>query len=149
MALKLALTDIDGTRRDDGRRRETVGNELRTYLEQFADVLRAPVAILDDELRVRGVNRAFCEHFRVAPDEVEGILLRDLGNGHWNKPELLTGLSRLRTDHDKIDDFPIEDEFGSIGRRRLLVNASRFPSSVSASPIIVLTMHEDGPNREG
>ena len=47
-----------------------------------------PFLILDEDLRIEGVNRAFCKQFQVTAEEVEGKRLFDIGNGQWDIPEL-------------------------------------------------------------
>jgi len=50
------------------------------YAEGIVDTVREPLLILNADLRVMTVNRAFCQVFRVKPEETEKQLIYDLGN---------------------------------------------------------------------
>jgi two-component system, chemotaxis family, CheB/CheR fusion protein len=49
---------------------------------------RAPLPVLDADLRVQTANRPFYDIFQVSPAETEGRRLFDLGTGEWNIPAL-------------------------------------------------------------
>jgi two-component sensor histidine kinase len=49
---------------------------------------RAPVLLLDANLRVVGASNSFCAAFDLAPEDVAGCDLGSLGEGEWDLPQL-------------------------------------------------------------
>jgi len=74
---------------------------------------------------VQSANRAFYNTFDVKPAETEGRMVYDLGDGQWDIPELRRLLTEILPNNDFFEDFEVEHEFPTIGRRVMLLNASR------------------------
>jgi hypothetical protein len=89
------------------------------------DSLRESLIVTDWELRVKHANKPFYESFQVNPAETEGRLIYELGNRQWNIPKLRTLLEEILPQQQSFDDFEVEHEFESIGRRTMLLNARR------------------------
>jgi PAS domain S-box-containing protein len=94
-------------------------------VHSIIDTVREPLLILDGHLRVQSANRSFYRTFRVSAQDTEGHLLCDLGDRQWNIPHLQTLLEEILVRHTSFDDFEIEHDFPAIGRKVLLLNASR------------------------
>src|SRR4051812_49773426 len=69
--------------------------EALAYAESIVDTVRDPLLLLDADLRVRSASRSFYEDFGVKPEETEGRLVYELGNGQWDIPELRTLLEAI------------------------------------------------------
>jgi len=82
-----------------------------------------PLVILDATFSVRVGNVSFYREFQVNPEETDGRLIFDIGNRQWDIPELHTLLEELLPNKKSFDDFEVNQEFPSIGRRIMLVNA--------------------------
>ncbi len=104
--------------------------------------MREPFVVLDKSLRVRTANRSFYRNFQVSPEETEGHFIYDLGNGQWNIPRLRTLLNAVLSDHQSVHDFEMEHDFPAIGRKIMLLNASRF-QSIDSQPDLILLAIED------
>ena len=72
----LVLTLVDITRT---KRAEQAAEQSRAYAESIVATVREPLLVLDQDLRVISVNRAFCRRFKVSPNETERRL--DLRTG--------------------------------------------------------------------
>jgi two-component system, chemotaxis family, CheB/CheR fusion protein len=94
------------------------------YSNGIVETVRNPLLILDADLRVERANRAFSDHFQVAPEKTAGRLLHELGNGQWDIPLLRQALEVLAKGA-RLDDFEVEHEFPGIGRRILVLNARK------------------------
>ena len=81
--------------------------------------------MLDDALRVVVASRSFYRAFTVTPQDTEGRLLYELGNGQWNIPALRDLLTAVIPHHTTIEEFEVEDDFPIIGRRTMLLNARK------------------------
>jgi len=87
-------------------------------------------------------SASFYKTFRVSPGETEGRPVYELGNGEWNIPHLRTLLEEIIPRSHSIRDFEIEHEFRSIGRRTLLLNASRISHKEQEEEFILLAMED-------
>jgi two-component system, chemotaxis family, CheB/CheR fusion protein len=97
----------------------------RELAEKIVDTVREPLLVLHEDLRVQSANRAFYDAFRVEPAATEGSLVYDLGNRQWDIPELRRLLSEVLPSNEFFEDFEVEHDFPTIGRRTMLLNARR------------------------
>ena len=120
------------------------------YAEAVVATVRAPVLVLDADLRVRTANRAFYDTFEVAPTETEGRLLYELGDGQWNIPALRRLLDDVLPQDHYVTDFEVESEFDRIGRRTMRLNARRLVgiTGPSPSPSIFLSIEDVTASRQ-
>ncbi len=115
---------------------------------QMADTVREPFLVLDETLRVLYASGPFYRRFEVSPDETLGRPLFELGNGQWDIPrlrELLGDLLRAEPDGGAaVEDFPVEHEFESIGRRAMRLNARKLAGSPGerGSGLILLAIED-------
>jgi PAS domain-containing protein len=124
------------------RRQERAVQVALAYAENIIATLREPFVVLDKNLRVRTANRTFYATFHVEREETEGRFIFDLGNGQWNIPRLRTLLDEVLSDHDSVQDFDVEIDFPTIGKKVMLLNARRF-ASVENHPDLILLAFED------
>jgi two-component system CheB/CheR fusion protein len=124
----LAFLEVDSLRR------------ARAYAEAIVSNVGSPLVVLDPKLRVRTVNRAFCEMFKVSPGETVGQLLYDLGNGQWNIPELRRLLEDILPGKTSFHSFRVERNFASIGPRTMLLDARRFNPSDETEGALLLSI---------
>jgi transcriptional regulator with GAF, ATPase, and Fis domain len=123
---------------------------LQTSIEFLDDILgsiREPLVILDSDLKVVKANHSFYETFSVKPDETEGILIYDLGNGQWNIPKLKELLEDILPENTAFNDFEVEHDFETIGRKIMHLNARRIYREVNQTQLILLAI-EDVTERE-
>lgn len=121
--------------------------ESREYAESIVETVREPLVVLDADLRVISANRSFYETFKVKPGETAGQLLYDLGNRQWNIPKLRELLEEILPTDTTFDNFEVEHEFNTIGRRVMHLNARRIAKKTDESHLILLAI-EDGTERE-
>ena len=100
--------------------------ERHRSLEQaIVDTVREPLLVLDETFRVVTASRSFYAAFDVSGQDTEGRLLFELGDGQWNIPNLRTLLEDIIPRHSTIEEYEVEHEFPSIGRRTMLLNARK------------------------
>ena len=116
--LVLAMEDVT-----ERRRAERLLAEIETYAQNIVDTVREPLLMLDPTLRVRSANRAFYQTFQVSPEETEGSLIYELGNGQWDIPALRTLLEDIIPQSAVFNDYELTHDFPVIGRRVMLLNA--------------------------
>jgi PAS domain S-box-containing protein len=121
--------------------------ESREYAENIVETLREPLVVLDAELRVISANRSFYETFEVKPEETAGRLFYDLGNRQWNIPKLRELLEEILPTDTTFDNFEVEHEFNTIGRRIMHLNARRISKKTNETHLILLAI-EDATERK-
>ena len=110
------------------------------FLESVFDAVREPLVVLDGRLSVQSANRSFYRTFRVTPQETEGRLLYDLGNGQWDIPRLRTLLEEILPQRRSFEDFEVEHDFPDIGRKVMLLNARKLRQA--GAELILLAMED-------
>lgn len=99
--------------------------KARGHAESIVETVREPLMILDADLKVRGVNRAFYATFQKTPEETVGRPFTSLAGGAWNIPALIEPLERIQTEYNTIEDFEVTADFPRIGKRVMLLNARK------------------------
>jgi hypothetical protein len=84
--------------------------------------VRAPI-VLDQDLRVVAASRSFYLTFKVNPENTEGELLHELGDGEWNIPKLRLLLDKIIPEHGTMEAFEVEHDFPDVGHRTMCLNA--------------------------
>ncbi len=113
---------------DDITEVERQAHELegrREFAEKLVDSVREGLLILDSDLRVKQANQSFYEQFGVTPEQTEGRMVWELGNGQWDIPELRRLLEGVLPEDDAFNDYEVEHAFEGIGRRIMLLNGRR------------------------
>jgi two-component sensor histidine kinase len=92
-----------------------------TLAHAIVDTVREPLIVLDQDLRVVAASRSFYLTFKVNADDTQGKLLYDLGDGQWDIPKLRL----ILPEQGAMEDYEVEHDFPSIGRRTMLLNARK------------------------
>jgi len=99
--------------------------EAKDFAEAIVETLHEPLLVLHADLTIKSANPAFYDWFKVTPEETLGKKIYDLGNGQWNIPSLRTLLDDVLPHNNVFNDYEVNHEFETIGRRVMLVNARR------------------------
>jgi signal transduction histidine kinase/CheY-like chemotaxis protein len=134
--LVLAMEDVT-----ERRRSEADLKAIETYAQNIVDTVREPLLILDGTLRVRSGNRAFYQTFKVSLEETENRLIYELGNGQWDIPALRTLLEDIVPKSSVFNDFELEHDFPTLGRRVMLLNARKLQAGHHGE-LLVLAMED-------
>ena len=112
------------------------------YAESIINTVREPLIALDQDLRVVTASRSFYEVFKVNPEETVGQLIYDLGNKQWDIPKLRELLEDILPQKATFDDYEVEHDFATIGRRTMLLNARRIPNPPKKPQVILLAIED-------
>jgi two-component system cell cycle sensor histidine kinase PleC len=112
------------------------------YAESIINTVREPLIVLDQDLRVVTVSRSFYEFFKVKPEETVGQLIYDLGNKQWNIPKLRELLETILPQKTTFDNYEVEHDFATIGRRIMLLNARQIERGMGKERIILLAIED-------
>jgi len=121
---------------------ESNGSKATQFFEGIVDTIRHPLVILDEDLVVVSVNRAFYRTFKTSSKQTLGEPVYELGAGQWDKPELRELLEKILPRNGTFEDFELEAEFPKIGHRIFLLNARRLERAEGLPGMILLSMEE-------
>ena len=116
--------------------------KARNYAESIVETVREPLIVLDAHLRVVSANRSFFKTFRAEPKQTKGKLIYEVGNHQWNIPPLRKLLEELLTKKTSFDDFVVEHDFETIGRKIMLLNARRLHTEWDEEQMILLAIED-------
>jgi len=122
----------------------------QAFIEIFDNVLgsvREPLVVLDSDLKVVKANHSFYRTFKVKPEETEGIVIYNLGNRQWDIPKLRELLEDILPHNSTFNDFEVEHNFETIGRKIMHLNARRIYRKANQTQMILLAI-EDVTERE-
>jgi len=121
-----------------------IGTEQQRHslVEAIVDTVREPLIVLDDALRVVVASRSFYGTFNVTPEETEGHLLYELGNGQWDIPALRTLLEDIIPHHTTVEKYEVERVFPTIGQRSMLLNARKVFYEGNGSTRLLLAIED-------
>ena len=89
----------------------------------IVDTVREPLVVLDQDLRAVAASRSFYLTFKANPDNTEGRLLYELGDGEWDIPKLRLLLEKIIPERGTMEDFEVEHDFLDVGHRTMCLNA--------------------------
>jgi two-component sensor histidine kinase len=110
--------------------------------QAIVDTVREPVLVLDKLLRVIAASRSFYSVFKVTPEDTQGRLLYELGDGQWDIPKLRVLLEKIIPEHGEMEDYEVEHEFPGAGHRTMRLNAREVFFEGGANPAILLGMQD-------
>ena len=110
--------------------------------EDVVETIREPLLVLNSDLKVISANRSFYEFFKVKPEETVGQLIYNLGSKQWNIPKLRELLETILPQKTTFDDYEVEHDFATIGRRIMLLNARQIERGVGEERIILLAIED-------
>lgn len=118
--------------------------ESWAYIKTVVDVVREPVLILGQDLRVMAANAPFYQTFQVEEKDTEKKIVYELGNGQWDIPALRQLLEDILPKNSFFKGFEVDHEFPLIGRKVMILNARQvhFKESALFPPIILLAMED-------
>ena len=124
------------------KKTEQVAQDALNYSESIINTVREPLIALDQDLRVVYVGRSFYEFFKVKPEETVGQLIYDLGNKQWNIPKLRELLETILPQKTTFDNYEVEHDFATIGRRIMLLNGRQIERVLGKERIILLAIED-------
>lgn len=134
----LVLVDVDVLKRSTDQLRQA-----RDYAEAIVEMVPDALLVLDADLRVVHANGQFYSAFQVLPEETEGCMIFELGNGQWDIAELRSLLQDLLPRNTQVENFRVEHTFDHIGLKVMGLNARQI-ATTTGSPLILLTIRAEG-----
>ena len=124
-----------------------MSNAFMGIFNSILGSVREPLMLLDSTLKIVKANHSFYRTFNVNPAQTEGMLIYDLGNGQWDIPKLKELLEDILPQNSTFNDFEVEHDFKTIGRKIMHLNARRIYGEENQTRLILLAI-EDVTERE-
>ncbi|MDB5102910.1 MAG: multi-sensor hybrid histidine kinase [Fibrobacteres bacterium] len=116
--------------------------ESGDYARSIVDTVREPLLVLDGEARVESANPSFYRTFQVSPEETEGVLLYNLGNGQWDIPQLRSLLEHILPQNTSVENFEMKHVFPGLGSRVMMLNARRLLQDDGRTQLMLLAIED-------
>ncbi|MBF0235638.1 MAG: PAS domain-containing sensor histidine kinase [Desulfamplus sp.] len=116
--------------------------------KDIVETIRESLLVLNSDLKVILANQCFYESFIVKSEETVGQLIYDLGNQQWDIPKLRELLENILPEKSTFDNYEVEHEFATIGRRTMLLNARQIERGIDKERIILLAIEDITERRE-
>jgi two-component sensor histidine kinase len=110
--------------------------------QAIVDTVHEPVLVFDKELRVIAASRSFYSVFKVNPQDTQGRLLHELGDGQWDIPKLRLLLEKIIPEQGVMEDYEVEHEFPGVGHRTMRLNARQVFYEGGADTTILLGIED-------
>jgi PAS domain S-box-containing protein len=117
-------------------------DEVSEFAESLINTVREPLIALDKDLRVVKASRSFYEFFKVSSGETIGTLIYDLGNRQWDIPKLKELLETILPEKTTFDNYEVEHDFSTIGKRIMLLNARKIQTGSEKEQVILLAIED-------
>ncbi len=102
----------------------------RNYAVNIIETVQQPLVVLNENLRIVSVNKAFQDTFRSDSKEDASRLLEELGGQKIDDETLRSVLLRIIPENREIKDVEITRNFRIIGDRTFLINARKIQEHV-------------------
>ena len=122
--------------------KESLAQKASALAAGITATVREPLIVLDANFKVITANPSFYQNFRVTPEQTEDHILYELGNGQWDIPELRRLLEEILPQNSVFNDFAVEHEFPSIGRKKMLLNARKIVQQEPNDQLILLAIED-------
>lgn len=116
--------------------------EAAEFTRSIVDTLGELVVVLDREMQVLHVNRAFSTTFQIADDRVMGRSIYQIDEGQWDVPEIRELLDNALNDSTPAGHIEIERPLNRVGRKSLRLTASRFAAGSERNEAVLLVISD-------
>ncbi|HXC26740.1 MAG TPA: PAS domain-containing protein [Stellaceae bacterium] len=114
----------------------------REYTKTILNTVTDPLAVINRELRFLTGNRAFYTMFGLSREPLQSFSLGEIGNGALDRAPLQELLKSALTEGGEFEPFEIDHAFPGIGRRIVLLSASRFVLPGNPGNMLLLAMRD-------
>ncbi|MBC7964606.1 MAG: CHASE3 domain-containing protein, partial [Fuerstia sp.] len=116
--------------------------ESAEFTRSIVDTLGELVVVLDREMKVLHVNRAFSSTFQITDDRILGRSIFQLDGGQWDLPVLHELLDETISRSSPAAHVEIEQHLAQVGRKVLRMTASRFAAGSERREAVLLVMSD-------
>jgi len=124
------------------KRAEQAVQEALEYAESIVETVREPWSCLVVIWKVISVNHSFYQTFKVKREDTEGSLIYDWATANGISPSLRVLLEEIIPRNNQFQNFEVDHEFPSIGRKVMVLNARQIYSKGIGAHTILLAIED-------
>jgi two-component system CheB/CheR fusion protein len=117
-------------------------NISKNYTEAIVATLREPIVVLDINLRIKNINRAFSKKYNTVKEEAAGKLIYEIQNHLFDNIPMRELLEKVLKENTQLDDYQITVNLQPYSESVLLLNARQVTSEVSKEQLILLAIED-------
>jgi two-component system CheB/CheR fusion protein len=132
-----------GAMNADVQRSRDVSERARAYADAIVETVREPLLVLDANLRIMRANRAFYVDFNTRRADLEGRLLKEVGETQWNALGLIDAISEVVSKDVALNDYDLSYALTMGGAPRTLrINARKIAGDQDRAELILLAVED-------
>lgn len=112
------------------------------YTEAIVATLREPIVILDTELRIKSVNKAFFTKYHLTNKEAEGKLIYEILGHLFSNSEMQGLLVKVLSEKSPLEDYQISVNLRPGAESIMLLNARQITNHNSSEKLILLAIED-------
>jgi PAS domain S-box-containing protein len=116
--------------------------QVNSYAEAIVSNSRHPILVLTNDLTIYTANTAFYKLFGLRKSAGPGRPITKIGNGFFNISKLGELLAQVVESGDPIEDFQLEHEWPSIGKKFFIINVSRLQRPGNNDQLILFSIED-------
>lgn len=114
----------------------------RKYAEAIVTTIHEPLLILTKDFQIKSANKCFYEKFAITEKQTVGKLFFEWNEGIWNVSGLRELLQKVLPDRSYFENFEVEVNLLSIGKRHLSLNARQIINNSSSEQLILVALQD-------
>ncbi|MCD0465150.1 CheR family methyltransferase [Flavobacterium sp. ENC] len=114
----------------------------KNYTEAIVATLREPIVVLDTNLRIKNINRAFSKKYNIAKDEANGKLIYEIQNHLFDNVPMRAMLEKVLPEKTQLDDYQISVNLLPNEESIMLLNARQVTNETSKEQLILLAIED-------
>jgi two-component system CheB/CheR fusion protein len=116
------------------------------FANAILDTAPNPMLVVTENLRVKQVNRAFREKFKISRVDLENARIQKIGDS-WKIPQLRGWLLDAVKKMHRTADLRLKHKFPFLGEMQLALHAQRLKAD--GNHLMVITVKEDAAGESG
>jgi two-component system CheB/CheR fusion protein len=117
-------------------------NISKNYTEAIVATLREPIVVLDTNLRIKNINRAFSKKYNITKEEATGKLIYEIQNHLFDNIPMRAMLEKVLPEKTQLDDYQISVNLLPYGESVMLLNARQVTNETSKEQLILLAIED-------
>ncbi|PJJ08671.1 two-component system CheB/CheR fusion protein [Flavobacterium sp. 1] len=117
-------------------------NISKNYTEAIVATLREPIVVLDINLRIKNINRAFSKKYNIVKEEATDKLIYEIQDHLFDNIPMREMLEKVLKENTQLDDYEITVNLLPYSESILLLNARQVTNEASKKQLILLAIED-------
>ncbi len=133
----LVFRDVTERRNEERRL-----HEAAEFTRSIVDTLGELVVVLDSDMQVLHVNRAFSTTFQITDERIFGRSIYQIDEGQWDLPSVHELLEGSKSKPGNVTYIEIEQQLSHVGRKFLRLRAHKFADGSHRKEAVMLVISD-------